>query len=73
MKSGQDVLKTFYKASTAFGLAIKRMGKGDHVVVHSKLCKNFSVPLKPQLKKGTLDAVISDAGMTREEFLHYDP
>ena len=73
MKSGQDTLKTFHRAKERFNITFKRMGKGDHVVLHNMLCRNFSVPLKKELKSGTLLGVISDACMTKEDFLEYDP
>ena len=73
MKSGEDVRKTFHKVREKFGLSIKKMGKGDHVVVHSKICRNFSVPLHEELKRGLLLGIIGDAGMTKEEFIQYDP
>lgn len=73
VKSGQEVLKTFHRVRQLFGLSIKRMGKGDHVVVHRKPCKNFSVPLHEELADGTLSSVIKDAGMTINQFLEHDP
>lgn len=73
VKSGQDVLKTFFKVRERFNLSFKRMGKGDHVILHNMFCKNFSVPLHKELDKGTLLSVIHDAGMTKEEFIENDP
>ena len=82
VKSGKNVLKTFHRATRALehlNIAFKRMGKGDHVVLHNgtrmhkMFCKNFSVPLKREVAPGTLLSVIGDAGMTKEEFLEYDP
>lgn len=75
VKSGKDTLKTFYRAKRrgSFDISFKRRGKGDHVVLHNKLCRNFSVPLHRELKPGTLLSVISDACMTKDEFLEYDP
>ncbi len=73
VKSGQDVLKTFHRVREIFGLSIKRMGKGDHVIVHNRACRNFSVPLHKKLAKRTLLSVIADAGMTRNQFVKEDP
>ena len=73
MKSGHNVLKTFYRVREKFKIAFKRRGRGSHVVLHSGSCKNFSVPLHDELDAGTLLGVIEDAGMTKEEFLANDP
>lgn len=82
MKSGKNVLKTFHRVTRALehiNVTFRRRGKGDHVVLHNgtrthkSFCKNFSVPLKKEVAPGTLLSVIGDAGLTREEFLTYDP
>jgi predicted RNA binding protein YcfA (HicA-like mRNA interferase family) len=73
VKSGKDVLKTFHRVSEKFGIQFKRRGKGSHVVLHSRSCKNFSVPLHDELDTGTLLGVIEDAGMTKEDFIANDP
>ena len=73
MKSGQDVLKTFYKAREKYPITIKRRGKGSHVVLHNGECSTFSVPLHKELKSGTLLGIITNSGMTKEDFLEYDP
>lgn len=73
MKSGEDVLKTFWRVQEEFQITFKRHGKGSHVVLHNRHCNNFSVPLHPELKRGTLLGIIANAGMTKEEFLENDP
>lgn len=73
VKSGRDVLKTFYRVREKFDIAFKRKGKGSHIVLHSKSCKNFCVPLHDELDAGTLLGIIEDAGMTKEDFLASDP
>jgi hypothetical protein len=73
VKSGHDVLKTFYRVRERFNIVFKRRGRGSHVVLHSRSCKNFSVPLHDELDTGTLLGIIEDAGMTKEEFIANDP
>lgn len=72
VKSTREVLKTFYRAKKHC-VSFKRRGKGSHLILHNRFCKNFSVPIKDELPPGTLLSVITDAGMTKEEFLEYDP
>lgn len=73
VKSGKKVLQTLHRASERFDIVIKRMGKGDHVILHNRFCRNFNVPLHPELKKSTLLSIIHNAGMTKKEFMEYDP
>ncbi|MCK4820424.1 type II toxin-antitoxin system HicA family toxin [bacterium] len=73
VKSGIDVLKTFHRAKEIFGITFKRHGKGSHVILHNRNCNNFSVPLHPELKRSTLNSLIQQSGMTKEDFLQYDP
>jgi len=82
VKSGKNVIKTFRRATRALQhltITFKRMGKGDHAVLHNgtrthnMFCKNFSVPLKKEVAPGTLLSIIGDAGMTKEEFITFDP
>jgi predicted RNA binding protein YcfA (HicA-like mRNA interferase family) len=61
--SGYDVIK----ALTKIGFEIKRR-KGSHVVLQKEFIV-FTVPLHKTLKKGTLRAIIRQAGLTVEEFL----
>jgi predicted RNA binding protein YcfA (HicA-like mRNA interferase family) len=61
--SGYDVIK----ALTKIGFEIKRR-KGSHVVLQKEFIV-LTVPLHKTLKKGTLRAIIRQAGLTVEEFL----
>jgi len=61
--SGFDAVKALTKA----GFEIKRR-KGSHVVLQKGIIV-LSVPLHRTLKKGTLRAIIRQAGLTVEEFL----
>ncbi|MGA3289231.1 MAG: type II toxin-antitoxin system HicA family toxin [Candidatus Bathyarchaeia archaeon] len=73
VKSGTQVLKTFFRVRERFQIQFKRKGKGSHVVLSNKSGRNFSVPLHNELDAGTLLKVIEDAEMTKEQFLENDP
>jgi predicted RNA binding protein YcfA (HicA-like mRNA interferase family) len=60
---GYDVIK----ALTKIGFEIKRR-KGSHVVLQKEFIV-LTVPLRKTLKKGTLRAIIRQAGLSVEEFL----
>ena len=64
--SGLDVIKRLHK----FGfIAVRR--KGSHVILEKRANSDvikITVPMHPQLKKGTLSRIIKDAGLTGEEF-----
>ncbi|MBI2653927.1 type II toxin-antitoxin system HicA family toxin [Candidatus Woesearchaeota archaeon] len=65
--SGNAVLKLLQKE----GFAIVRQ-KGSHVSLHKKIDNKtilVVVPLKKEIKKGTLLSIIRQAGITREEFI----
>jgi len=72
LKSGEDILKTFHRAAS-FQITFKRRGKGSHVVLANRNGETFVVPMKKQVKRGLLEAIILQAGMTIDEFLEYDP
>ena len=72
VKSGKELLQTLKKANDVLRLTYKRT-KGRHVILHNRFCRNFNVPLHNELKLGTLDGVIDNAGMTKEQFFEYDP
>lgn len=63
--SGFEVVKALTRA----GCVIRRQ-RSSHVVLQ-KDRRVFTVPLHRELKKGTLNAIIKQAGLTREEFLEY--
>jgi predicted RNA binding protein YcfA (HicA-like mRNA interferase family) len=60
--SGQQAVKALCR----FGFQAKRR-KGSHVVLQKNQIF-LTVPLHPALKKGTLNAIIKQAGLTRKEF-----
>lgn len=64
--SGLDLIKILKKAGF---IAIRR--KGSHIRLEKfdgeKIIK-LTVPLHPELKKGTLSRIIKDAGLSDEEF-----
>ena len=65
--SGSDVIKMLEKG----GFLVVRQ-RGSHVSLHKKANDKtllVVVPMKKEIKKGTLISIIKQAGMTREEFL----
>ncbi|MHC1611479.1 MAG: type II toxin-antitoxin system HicA family toxin [Candidatus Methanospirareceae archaeon] len=65
--SGEKVIKVLKKA----GFVIDNI-KGDHVVLINKNAsspKIISVPLKREIKKGTLMNIIKHSGLSKEEFI----
>lgn len=64
--SGLDVIKRLKKAGF---IAVRQ--KGSHIRLEKfdgeKTIK-ITVPLHPEIKKGTLNRIIKDAGLTSEEF-----
>ena len=66
--SGKDIIKLLQKE----GFAVTRQ-KGSHVSLHKKIGNKTMlvvVPVKEEVKKGTLLSIIKQAGMTREEFIN---
>lgn len=68
VKSGKDVVKTFYKSGLT---PVKQDSR--HVIFHNKSCRHFNVPLHQELKRGTLMGIITYAGLTKDEFIRNDP
>lgn len=62
--SGEEALKVLKKK----GFMIRK-GRGSHIVVSKVGVPPFSVPLHPELKKGTLSHIIRSSGDFREGFL----
>jgi predicted RNA binding protein YcfA (HicA-like mRNA interferase family) len=65
--SGQDVLKALVNKK---GFSVRK-GKGDHVVVDKPTdpdVKPFVVPLKKELKKGTLNFIIKSSKDFKHDF-----
>ncbi|MBI3035408.1 type II toxin-antitoxin system HicA family toxin [Candidatus Woesearchaeota archaeon] len=66
--SGNAVIKLLQRE----GFAVVRQ-RGSHVSLHKKINEKTMlvvVPLKDEIKKGTLLSIIRQAGMTREEFIN---
>lgn len=64
--SGIDVIKRLKKS----GFVATRQ-KGSHVRLEKSIVETtikITVPLHSELKKGTLNRIIKDAGLTLEEF-----
>jgi predicted RNA binding protein YcfA (HicA-like mRNA interferase family) len=67
--SSDEVVRVLKKAGFAY--APKR-GKGSHVAFHKETVERkllVIIPKRKELPKGTLMAIIEQAGLTREEFL----
>jgi len=62
--SGREVLKILERKGFSM-----RYGKGDHIVVEKEGIAPFVVPLKKELKKGTLNHIIKQSGdFNKEKF-----
>lgn len=64
--SGYELIKILGKY---FGFKVLRQ-KGSHVTLTNDIVF-ITVPLHDELDKGTLNAILKDAGVAREEFLKY--
>jgi predicted RNA binding protein YcfA (HicA-like mRNA interferase family) len=67
--SSDEVVRVLKKAGFAY--APKR-GKGSHVAFYKETVERkllVIIPKRKELPKGTLMAIIEQAGLTREEFL----
>ncbi|MDG7025031.1 MAG: type II toxin-antitoxin system HicA family toxin [Nitrososphaerota archaeon] len=64
--SGKDLIKILTKR---FGFRVLRQ-RGSHVTLTND-SSFITVPLHPELDKGTLRAVLNDAKISREDFLEY--
>ena len=62
--SGKDVIKALSK----IGYYVRDQ-KGSHVHLRHPYRKPLTVPDHPEIAKGTLRAIIKEAGLTVEEFL----
>lgn len=62
--SRREVLKALSKA----GFRPVRQS-GSHIVVESADGKSLTVPRHDEIRRGTLLAIIEEAGLTREQFL----
>jgi len=62
--SGKDVIKALSK----IGYYVRDQ-KGSHVHLRHPYRKPLTVPDHPEIARGTLRAIIKEAGLTVEEFL----
>ncbi len=61
--SGQDAIRAFKK----LGYQVDHQ-TGSHVILRHPQMRRLTVPNHPELAKGTLRALIREAGLTKEEF-----
>jgi predicted RNA binding protein YcfA (HicA-like mRNA interferase family) len=62
--SGQDAIRAFKK----LGYEVDHQ-TGSHVILRHPAMRRLTVPNHRELAKGTLRALIREAGITREEFI----
>jgi predicted RNA binding protein YcfA (HicA-like mRNA interferase family) len=62
--SGQDAIRAFQK----LGYAVDHK-TGSHIILRHPQMRRLTVPNHRELAKGTLRALIREAGLTREEFV----
>lgn len=64
--SGRDVVKVFFK----FGYDVDHQ-TGSHIILRQKISpfRRLTIPDHKVLAKGTLRAIIREAGLTKEEFV----
>jgi predicted RNA binding protein YcfA (HicA-like mRNA interferase family) len=66
--SGRDCAKVLQKA----GFRFIRMGKGDHMIYRrDDPFAQVTVPDHRELHTGTLRSIITDAGLTVDQFIEY--
>ena len=61
--SGQDAIKVFQK----MGYQVDHQ-TGSHIILRHQGMRRLTVPNHRELAKGTLRALIREAGLTKEEF-----
>jgi len=64
--SGNDLIKILTKR---FGFRVLRQ-KSSHVTLTNDICF-ITVPLHEELDRGTLNAILSDARIEKQEFMRY--
>jgi predicted RNA binding protein YcfA (HicA-like mRNA interferase family) len=62
--SGQDAIRVFQK----LGYEVDHQ-TGSHIILRHPQMRRLSAPNHRELAKGTLRALIREAGLTKEEFL----
>ncbi len=63
--SGQDAIRAFQK----LGYHLDHQ-TGSHIVLRHPQMRRLTVPNHRELAKGTLRALIREAGLTKEEFIN---
>ena len=61
--SGQDAIRAFQK----LGYAVDHQ-TGSHIILRHPQMRRLTVPNHRELAKGTMRALIREAGLTKEEF-----
>jgi predicted RNA binding protein YcfA (HicA-like mRNA interferase family) len=62
--SGQDAIRAFQKLGYQFDHQT-----GSHIILRHPQMRRLTVPHHRELAKGTLRALIREAGLTKEEFV----
>ena len=63
--SGRDAIRAFEK----LGYAVDHQ-TGSHIILRHPQMRRLTVPNHRELAKGTLRALIREAGLTKEEFVN---
>jgi predicted RNA binding protein YcfA (HicA-like mRNA interferase family) len=63
--SGQDAIRAFQK----LGYQVDHQ-TGSHIILRHPQMRRLTVPNHRELAKGTLRALIREAGLTKEEFIN---
>ena len=63
--SGQDAIRVFQK----LGYEVDHQS-GSHIILRHPQTRRLTVPNHRELAKGTLRALIREAGLTKEEFIN---
>jgi len=64
VRSGRDAVRAFRK----LGYEVDHQ-TGSHIILRSPQTRRLTVPNPRELAKGTLRALIREAGLTKEEFV----
>jgi predicted RNA binding protein YcfA (HicA-like mRNA interferase family) len=64
--SGQDAIRAFQK----LGYQVDHQ-TGSHIILRHPQMRRLTVPNHRELAKGTLRALIREAGLTKEEFVQF--
>jgi predicted RNA binding protein YcfA (HicA-like mRNA interferase family) len=64
VRSGQDAIKALKKV----GYEVDHQ-TGSHIILRHPTMRRLTVPNRRELAKGTLRALIREAGLTKEQFI----